>query len=281
MATIIPINATSSGGGGSAWRGIWQLSTEYHEKDQIAHAGDLYLCSSSHTSDGDTEPGIGISWSDCWALQVDTVSVPQKAALDANPNLDADNPVAAMTDARFLTADQKAAVDNTRMPINADNPLADWASLVGTVKSSGGEDAWDIAGMYVFDPDNPDSYCVARHNGYVYAARVPHVASAISEPGIGSMWEIFWELKYGVLSTDEKAALVGTSGAPGADNKFVTDADPRLDVGSNGITLAEIAAPDPPTGDHVIIYAVDNSGSTEIWAKFANGATKKITDDVA
>ena len=55
-------------GGSTNWRGDWALSTSYAEDDAVAHNGSSYICTSAHTSDATTEPGVGVNWQTVWNL---------------------------------------------------------------------------------------------------------------------------------------------------------------------------------------------------------------------
>ena len=56
-----------------------------------------------------------------------------------------------------------------------------------------------------------------------------HTSGATTEPGTGEDWTDVWVRQVDSVSSNQILALAGTSGTPGNDNKYVTDADTRMD----------------------------------------------------
>lgn len=54
-------------GGSTNWRSDWLISTAYVKDDAVAHNGSSYICTSAHTSDALTEPGVGANWQTVWS----------------------------------------------------------------------------------------------------------------------------------------------------------------------------------------------------------------------
>lgn len=52
------------------YQGNWVISTSYTEGDWVSNDGDLYVCSTTHTSSASDEPGVGGSWTTYWDLLV-------------------------------------------------------------------------------------------------------------------------------------------------------------------------------------------------------------------
>lgn len=44
----------------------WATATAYVVSDKRLNGGVSYVCTEAHTSDADTEPGVGPSWPDMW-----------------------------------------------------------------------------------------------------------------------------------------------------------------------------------------------------------------------
>ena len=55
-------------GGSLDWQGEWVTATSYVVNDGVSHNGSSYVCTGNHTSDGDTEPGVGVDWETVWGL---------------------------------------------------------------------------------------------------------------------------------------------------------------------------------------------------------------------
>lgn len=80
-------------------------------------------------------------------------------------------------------------------------------------------------------------------------------------------------------------AVIGWDGS-GAKVKVMTLLEvlgtqlPNIDLYAGRLGVREQTEPSSPDADHVVLFAVDNGGSTELKAKFANGTVKTITTDV-
>lgn len=61
--------------------GNWSAGIVYKKNNQVAVDGDLFLCTTTHTSAAGTEPGVGGSWATVWVRQIDSVNSNQLAAL--------------------------------------------------------------------------------------------------------------------------------------------------------------------------------------------------------
>jgi hypothetical protein len=148
MARINISQGSTSNSGGYIWKGAWQSGTPYNDQDQVGNGGDLFICVLPHTAGAANEPGVGANWEQYWSRQVNNVTADQQAALDANTNLNASNPVAAITDAMFPTADQKAALagssgtpgDANRYVTRADPLLMEKYADIATGKAASGVD---------------------------------------------------------------------------------------------------------------------------------------------
>lgn len=69
-----PAGATGStgpqgvAGGSTQFVGDWADATAYAEYDNVYHNGNSYSCTDGHTSDSDTEPGVGPLWTTVWQI---------------------------------------------------------------------------------------------------------------------------------------------------------------------------------------------------------------------
>lgn len=61
---------------GFTWKGAWATSIPYSLNDTVENNGSGYICTSAHTSDASTEPGVGASWTDKWDLFVEGLPEP-------------------------------------------------------------------------------------------------------------------------------------------------------------------------------------------------------------
>ncbi len=50
------------------WQGGWATATAYAELAGVENGGSSYICTSAHTSDATSEPGVGASWQTYWDL---------------------------------------------------------------------------------------------------------------------------------------------------------------------------------------------------------------------
>jgi hypothetical protein len=55
------------------YAGAWVTATGYDEDEDgdgeiVSRSGVYYLCTSSHTSGGTTEPGVGVDWATVWSV---------------------------------------------------------------------------------------------------------------------------------------------------------------------------------------------------------------------
>jgi hypothetical protein len=71
MSVITGIITSSSNPSSTVFEGAWVTATDYNKNEQVANGGDLFICSTDHTSAALTEPGTGANWTDKWARQVD------------------------------------------------------------------------------------------------------------------------------------------------------------------------------------------------------------------
>lgn len=55
-------------GGTATYVGEWADETDYQESDVVTHNGSSYYAIDNHTSDSDTEPGVGALWTTVWQL---------------------------------------------------------------------------------------------------------------------------------------------------------------------------------------------------------------------
>ena len=53
-------------GGVTQWNGAWTIATNYVAGDIVIHNGVIYVATADHTSDADTEPGVGVDWETVW-----------------------------------------------------------------------------------------------------------------------------------------------------------------------------------------------------------------------
>lgn len=61
-AAIVLDGAQGPAGGITSFQGDWTTSTTYVAGDVVIHNGTVYVVVVDHTSDGTTEPGVGVDW---------------------------------------------------------------------------------------------------------------------------------------------------------------------------------------------------------------------------
>jgi hypothetical protein len=149
------------------------------------------------------------------ALGACTAIDPAAATSALTDHIGAANPhsgSAASNDARFPTTDQKAS-----FPAGA-SATAPLTTINDTLTS------WAADRNYV------EFVSVVMLGSVVYACTTTHVSDAvITIPVTGSSWETYWAPLGTFVTTDQKAAVAGTSGtAVSASNKLVDNADTRL-----------------------------------------------------
>ena len=108
------------GGGGSAtatvFKDAWSSGILYLKNNQVRSGNGLYLCTADHTSAGNTEPGVGQTWSSVWTEQFESLTLDQIAACDGTGTPSSTNVFVTSDDARLPTSSEKAALAGTGTP---------------------------------------------------------------------------------------------------------------------------------------------------------------------
>lgn len=96
------------------WRGAWAGATAYALIDVVGHAGASYICTSAHTADAPTEPGVGASWSGSWDLMAEAGDLTAQGTLGSGPAVLAHRVINSQAGAYTLAlADEGASVHMT------------------------------------------------------------------------------------------------------------------------------------------------------------------------
>ena len=148
---------------GLIWQGAWAGATGYKAGYAIAHDGGSWLCTSDHTADTATEPGVGASWTTVWDL------------LAAKGNTGATGPAG---------ADGTDGVTGPQGPQGAAGADGiDGADGVSFVWRG----AWADATAYALND-------VVGHAGASYICISANTADGSTEPGVGASWSGSWDL---------------------------------------------------------------------------------------
>lgn len=117
-----PTGATGTNGsdGSDGVSAPWATSTGYVLYDIVANDGYLYTCTSPHTSDSTTEPGVGASWQTVWDLigsgGSDSAAIHDNQANEINAITEKASPVSAdlviVEDSENSYAKRKVQVGN-------------------------------------------------------------------------------------------------------------------------------------------------------------------------
>jgi hypothetical protein len=96
------------------WRGLWTDATAYALNDVVAHDGASYICTTGHTADASTEPGIGASWSGSWDLMVEAGNLTAQGTMGSGPAVLARRDINTQAGAYTIDlADEGAAIHMT------------------------------------------------------------------------------------------------------------------------------------------------------------------------
>lgn len=209
-----PTGPQGTPGGTAEFVGDWALSQNYAVDDVVTHNGSSYYCIDDHTSDANSEPGVGATWSTKWQLAAASGGIGATGAT---------GPVG-FTGAQGIQGGQgNTGSQGATGPLGNTGPLGGTGPTgpAGSTGPTGPAGAGDVSG-----PSASVDNAIVRFNGTGGKSIQDYTSGqpTISDTG---------------FQTNQLGMVINESGAD-SDTRIETDTDPNalfVDAGNNNIGI--------------------------------------------